>query len=62
MKLDPILAEVRRIREEYASQFRGDVHAMMDDIRRRQRETNRQAVTLEPKRVKVSPGSARSIE
>jgi len=49
MRLDPVLAEVRRIREEYAEQFHGDVHALMDDLRRRHAESGRESVTRKPK-------------
>jgi len=49
MALDPILSEVRRIREEYAQQFNGDVRAMMDDLRRRHAESGRKSVTRQPK-------------
>jgi len=49
MVLDPILSEVRRVREEYAQQFNGDVRAMMDDLRRRHAESDRESVTREPK-------------
>lgn len=49
MKLDPVLTEVRRIREEYARQFNGDVRAMMDDLRRRHEESGRESVSCEPK-------------
>ena len=49
MTLDPILTEVRRIREEYAEQFHGDVRAMMDDLRRRHAESERESATREPK-------------
>lgn len=49
MTLDPILSEVRRIREQYAEQFHGDVRAMMDDLRRRHAESNRASATREAK-------------
>ena len=55
MTLDPILAEVRRVREEYAQQFHGDVHAMMDDLRRRHRESDRQSASLAPKPRRKTP-------
>ena len=57
MALDPVLSEVRRVREEYAQQFNGDVRAMMDDLRRRHAESGRQSVSREPKvrRKKESP-------
>jgi hypothetical protein len=49
MALDPILTEVRRIREQYAERFHGDIRAMMDDLRRRHAESGRASATLEPK-------------
>jgi len=49
MVLDPILSEVRRVREEYAMQFHGDVRAMMDDLRKRHAESDRESVSYEPK-------------
>lgn len=49
MALDPVLSEVRRIREEYAQQFNGDLRAMMDDLRRRHAESDRESVTRQPK-------------
>lgn len=54
MKLDPVLAEIRKVREEYAAQFKGDIRAMMDDIRRRQKESGRITVSREPKRIPAS--------
>lgn len=54
MKLDPVLAEVRRIREEYALKFNGDVHAILDDLRKRQAASGRKVVSLESKRAKPS--------
>ena len=32
--IDPIVAEVRKAREEYARQFNYDLHAMCEDLRR----------------------------
>jgi hypothetical protein len=55
MALDPILAEIRRIRENYAEEFHGDVRAMMEDLRRRHAESKRESVTREPKRRRKSP-------
>jgi hypothetical protein len=55
MKLDPILAEVRRVREEYALQFNGDIKAMLADLRQRQEASGHKTVALEPKRIKPSP-------
>jgi len=36
MSEDPIVSEVRQIREELARQFNFDVHAIFEDLRKRQ--------------------------
>jgi hypothetical protein len=36
---DPIVAEVRRVRDEPARQFNYDIHAMFEDWRKRQGQT-----------------------
>jgi len=36
---DPIVAEVRRVRDELARQFNYDIHAMFEDWRKRQGQT-----------------------
>jgi len=55
MKLDPVLAEIRRTREAYAERFGGDVKAMMADIRKRQKEGGRPSVARPPKRIPGFP-------
>jgi hypothetical protein len=55
MKPDPILSEIRRTREAYAEQFGGDVRAMLADLRRRQQESGRVAVSRMPKHIKKAP-------
>jgi hypothetical protein len=52
MKPDPILAEIRRARENYAEKFGGDVRAMLADLRERQKQSGRKCVTRAPKRIK----------
>jgi hypothetical protein len=49
MTLDPVLSEVRRVREEYAQQFHGDIRAMMADLRRRHAESDRESASRQPK-------------
>lgn len=39
---DPIVDEVRRIRREYAERFNNDVHAICEDLRRQERESDRE--------------------
>lgn len=58
MKLDPVLAEIRRVREAYAEKFAGDVKAMLDDIRARQKQGGRQSVSRPAKRIQTPPQSA----
>ena len=36
---DPIVAEVRRVRDELARRFNYDVHAICEDLRQRQGQT-----------------------
>lgn len=48
---DPIVDEVRRIREEYAARFNYDLDAICQDLKLRQARNGRKAVRLEPKRV-----------
>jgi len=36
---DPIVAEVRRVRDELARQFNYDVHAICEDLQKRQGQT-----------------------
>ncbi len=55
MALDAVLTEVRRIREEYAQQFNGDVRAMMADLRRRHAESDRKSVSREPAHRQKTP-------
>lgn len=55
MKLDPILAEIRRMRDAHAERFGGDIRAMLADLRRRQQEGGRPVVSRPPKRLKQTP-------
>ena len=47
---DPIVEEVRRIRQEHAKQFHYDLRAIVDDIRKHQEQTGRKYVRFEPRR------------
>jgi hypothetical protein len=51
MKLDPVLAEIRATREAYSERFKGDIGAMLADLRKRQAEGGRKVVKLPPKRL-----------
>ena len=51
MKLDPVLSEIRKVREAYAERFAGDVRAMLADLRTRQQKSGRKTVARPPKRL-----------
>lgn len=54
MPTDPIIDEVRRIRDTLAAKFNYDVTAIARDARRRQRATKRKVVSLKPRRIQVA--------
>jgi len=49
MNADPIVDEVRRVREAYAATFNFDLRAMAADLRRQQRDEGRAVVVRPPK-------------
>jgi hypothetical protein len=51
MWIDPIVEEIRQAREAYAAQFNFDLDAIYEDIKRQERESGREFVSLPPKRV-----------
>jgi len=42
MRNDPIVDEIRRIRRAYAEQFGNDLHAICEDLRRQEHESDRE--------------------
>jgi hypothetical protein len=52
---DPIIAEIRRIRDEYARRFNYDLHAMCEDLRRKQELRGARVVTYPPRRPRTFP-------
>jgi hypothetical protein len=51
MHEDPIVAEVRRIREEHSARFGHDLDAIFRDIQERQRTSGRTYVSFPPRRI-----------
>ena len=43
---DEIVEEVRRVLEEHAAKFNHDLKAILDDARKRQRESGRKSVSF----------------
>lgn len=52
---DPIVAEVRKVREAHAAQFNYDLRAIYHDIKKQEAESGREFITLSPKRVCTHP-------
>ena len=48
---DPILAEVRAVRDAHAARFNYDVKAISEDIRAKQKALERDYVSYPPRRV-----------
>jgi hypothetical protein len=48
---DPIVEEIRKIRDEHAARFNYDLDAIFDDIKRSEQELGLPLVTLPPNRI-----------
>lgn len=46
---DPIVEEIRQLRQQYAAQFNHNLKAICEDLRERQKKGNRKVVTLPPR-------------
>jgi hypothetical protein len=51
---DPIVEEIRKVREEHAARFNYNVRAIVEDARRRQQEGGRKVVSLPPRRLPIA--------
>jgi hypothetical protein len=51
---DPIVTEIRQIRQAYAGKFNNDLHAICEDLRRQERESTREFRTPGQRRVEDS--------
>lgn len=49
---DPIVAEIRRIREAHVAQHEGDLWAIYRDLQEQERQSPHPKVSFPPKRVK----------
>ncbi len=61
MHNDPIVDEIRRIRQEHTDRFGGDLHAICEDLRRLERESGRRYVSFPPRPVR-SVGEEKASE
>jgi len=56
---DPIVAEVRRIRDEHAAKFRYDLEAIYRDLKEKERTSGRTYVRYPPRTCRSIPGDSR---
>jgi hypothetical protein len=47
---DPIVEEVRKIRQQHAKRFAYDLRAIVEDLRKQQEQSGRRYVRFEPRR------------
>jgi len=47
---DTIVEEIHRIREEHAKEFNYDLHAICEDIRKKQGKSNHKVVSRQPRK------------
>lgn len=57
MQTDPIVAEIREIRERLAAQFGYDIRAIVKDAQARDAAGDREVVRLQPRRPIRSPSN-----
>jgi hypothetical protein len=51
MKKDPIVEEIRKIREAHAAKFNYDLKAICADLKMKEKECGHTVVSLPPKRI-----------
>ena len=56
---DPIVEEVRRARDAHAQRFNYDLDAIVEDLKKREKELGLATVSLPPKRMARKKKSAR---
>lgn len=49
---DPIVEEIRRVRDEHAKKFGYDLHEICKDFRKKQAESGRKIVSRQPRKPK----------
>ncbi len=59
MTEDPIVAEVRRARDEIAKRFNYDRRALFEDVKKRQAQSGREIVSPPPRPAKAETGTRR---
>ena len=57
MKKDPIVEEIRKIREAHAAKFNYDLKAICADLKKKEKVCGHPVVSLPPKRIFKETGS-----
>lgn len=52
---DPIVEEVRKVREAHARKFNFDLQAIVADLKKQQKATRKEFVTLRPRKPTIMP-------
>jgi len=52
---DPIIEEVRKVRDEHAKRFNYDLKAIVADLKKQQEASKRKYITLPPKKPTILP-------
>lgn len=52
---DIIVDEIRRVRQEHAAKFNFDLDAIFDDLKEKERQSERQIVSRAPRPVRIIP-------
>ena len=54
---DPIVEEVRKVRDEHAKKFNYDLEKIVADLKKQQKASKRTFVTIPPRRPAVMPSA-----
>ncbi|MBI1813745.1 MAG: hypothetical protein HYR72_02070 [Deltaproteobacteria bacterium] len=55
---DPIVEEVRKVRQQHAAKFNNDIDAIVADLREQEKKSRRRLVNLKPKAPRLKPKRA----
>jgi hypothetical protein len=55
---DPIVEEMRKVRQKHAAKFNYDIEAIVADLREQEKKSRRKLVSLKPKKPPARPKRA----
>ena len=59
---DPVVEEIRAIRDAYAKQFNYDIEAICRDIKEQEIQSGRKTISLPPKRCNLEQQATSALE